>query len=208
MKKTLVALGAAAAVVAPVVALAPRAEVLRPDGVETLEDAIGACRDTGLQGWDLVDHAIDLVARKYSKYSLWHLWESPRTSFAHSRGYSNKYNVALAIVLRGLGFRVRTVHAARVQGFGQPWWRAGHTWLLVTHDGQTRDACASRVGNRTGELGFTPLSDELSVRPITGVGIACALAPIVVWHVWKAWLTGRPVSSTIYRDFDRREARA
>lgn len=192
---------ALAAAVAPVVAAAPKPDRLTPDGIETIEDAVAHCRATGTRGWDLVDEATHLVFRKYSYYSAYHWWETPRQSFERSRGQSNQYNTALARVLRALGFTVKTVHAARVRLDRAPWWHVGHTWLHVTIDGDTRDVCASRWENVAGDVEFTPMTPVRPFRGLTYVDTTLGLAPIAVAATWRSWLERKPLPRWLYRRF-------
>jgi hypothetical protein len=145
------ALGAA---LAPVWVMAP--PPTRAEGPDTVEGLVERCRESGLTGAALADRAIAAVARAYPTHSLWHLGEPPRRSLAAHRGWSHQYNTMLLLVLRGLGFDARLVHAARVRGFGYPWWLAGHTWVKVTIDGRELDACASREGSRVGGRPVAP----------------------------------------------------
>lgn len=202
MKRSLALLVGLAGLVAPVVAAAPRPQRRRPQGVATIEDAVEACRASGLEGWDLVDHATALVHAKYSHYSCYHWWETPRQSFERSRGQSNQYNTALARVLRALGFHVRTVHAARVRLSRAPWWQAGHTWLQVQVDGRVRDVCASREGNRAGAVKFVPVTMVRPFRGLTYVDTTVGLAPIALLTTWRAWLRREPLPRWMYRRFD------
>ena len=193
---------AAGAIAAPVVVGAPRTPAIAPDGVHDVQQAIDASLAADLHGWELVDHATQLVHRKYSHYSCYHWWETPAQSFARSRGQSNQYNTVLARVLRGLGFRVRTVHAARVRLTRSPWWHSGHTWLEVTVDGRTRDVCASRAENRSDDVHFIPVTAVRPFRGLTYLDTTLGLAPIVTVLVWKAWLKGEQLPRWIYRPFD------
>lgn len=186
-----------AAAVVPVVALAPRPR--KVGSARTVEDLVEALRGEGLQGRGLVDMAMSRVAAEYTHSSLWHMWESPGASLAGGRGWSHQYNTVLRDVLEGLGFDAHLVHAARVRGFRHPWWVSGHAWVKVMIDGRPHDACASRVENRTDDLGFTPVTAELPCRTVTRLGVAAALWPFVVVGVWRAWLSGRPVSPWIHR---------
>lgn len=202
-KGVLAVLGAAAAAATlPVVLRAPKARPIAPDGVTTVEEAIEACREAGLHGWDLVDHATQLVHRKYNRYSCYHWWESPEASFARSRGQANQYNTVLSHILKALGFHVRTVHAARVRLTRSPWWHTGHTWLEVTVDGYTKDVCASRAENRAGDVHFVPLSPIRPFRGLTYLDTTLGLAPIVTVLTWKAWATRTPLPRWVYRPFD------
>ncbi|MDO5737551.1 MAG: hypothetical protein Q4P15_13875 [Propionibacteriaceae bacterium] len=189
---------AAAAVVAPVAILAPRP--VKTGGARAADDVVWALRDSGMEGRELVDAAMRHVAAEYTHESLWHMWELPDASLARGRGWSHQYNTVLLDVLRGLGFDAHLVHAARVRGFRHPWWYAGHTWVEVVIDGRVHDACASRVTNKLGDVGFIPVTAELEYRSVTRLGVPLALAPFVIAGVWRAWLTGRPVSRWIYRE--------
>lgn len=186
----------------PVVLRAPRTEPIAPDGVTTIDETIAAARASGLDGWALVDHATQIVHRKYSHYSCYHWWESPEQSFTRSRGQANQYNTVLAKVLKGLGFHVRTVHAARVRLQRSPWWHSGHTWLEVTIDGRTRDVCASRAENRAGDVRFIPVTAVRPFRGLTYVDTTVGLAPIVTVLVWKALLKRDELPRWMYRPFD------
>ena len=198
MSKLVNAAMAAMATVVPGAALAPRSE--KTGGPQAADELVWTLRDSGLQGRDLVDAAMRAVAAEYTHESLWHMWESPEVSLARGRGWSHQYNTVLCDVARGLGFDAHLVHAARVRGFRHPWWYAGHAWVKVTVDGRQHDACASRVANRLGDVGFTPVTAELPYRRVTRLGVALALTPFVTVGVWRAWLTGRPVSRWIYRE--------
>lgn len=198
MRRLVNAAMTAMAAVAPVVVLAPRS--VKTGGARAADEVVWALRDEGLEGGTLVDAAMARVAGEYTHYSLWHMWESPETSLARGRGWSHQYNTVLLDVLRGLGFEARLVHAARVRGFRHPWWHSGHAWVKVTLDDRPRDACAASVTNALLDVGFTPVTAELPYRHVTRLGVALALTPFVAVGVWRAWLTGRPVSPWIYRE--------
>lgn len=187
-----------AAAVLPVVALSPRPT--KVGGAGTAAELVEALRDERVRGRAMVDMAMSRVAAEYTHSSLWHMWESPGASLAGGRGWSHQYNTVLRDVLDGLGFEVHLVHAARVRGFRHPWWVSGHAWVKVMVDGRPHDACASRVENCVGDVGFTPLTAELPCRTVTRFGVAAALWPFVVVGVWRAWLSGRPVSRWIHRE--------
>nr|WP_203569152.1 hypothetical protein [Aestuariimicrobium ganziense] len=186
---------------APVVLKAPPAVPAQPGEPTTLDEVVGRCRDSRLAGWDLVGLAQQLVHDRYTHYSAWHLWQSPQQSFANGRGLSNQYNSALAQVLEELGFEVRRVHAARVRLERAPWWHSGHTWLKVTHEGRTRDVCASRPSTAPGRVAFVPVTP---VRPFTGLtnlNTTLGLAPFVIEAVWRSLLTREPTPRWLYRRF-------
>ena len=194
-----------AAVAAPVVAKAPEPALSLPRDVRNLDEALDDCVSTRLDGWDLVDYTTNLVNQKFTRYSLWHLWEGSGLAFKNSRGFSDQYNIALGRLLAGLGYEVQAVHASRVRfdttRVGAPWWNAGHTWLRVTYGGQTLDVCASRGDHKAGRVRFSPTSDVRPVHPWTGLNIRLALAGPVIWQVWKSTLTGEPVPRWLFRGF-------
>ncbi len=186
----------AALTLGPVVAFAPAQPGNRP--APTLDDLVAQCLTSGRQGRELASEAIRAVAQAFERHSVWHLWESPTRALAGRRGWSQQYNTVLLRVLRRLGFEARLVHAARVRGFGYPWWLSGHAWVKVKIESQELDACASRGTNRVGECGFVPLTVELPVRMVTRWAVSLALVPFVAREVWAAWLTGRPVAAFVY----------
>lgn len=180
----------------PVWVMAPPPK--RVDSPDTIDGLTDACRRSGLVGKDLVDEAIRVVAAAYPAHSLWHLTESPERSLRAHRGWSHQYNTVLSEVLRALGFETHLVHAARVRGFGYPWWLSGHSWVKVIVDGRALDACASTEASRAGAPPFVPLTAELPLRIVTRWAVGAALVPFVVVEVWRAWLTGKPVAPWVY----------
>ena len=198
MKLRWVALGALGVGLIPVWAFAPTQE--RTDLPDTVDELVRACRGTGATGRELVDVAIVQVARAYPLHSMWHLWETPQRSLAAHRGWSHQYNTVLLLVLRELGFEVRLVHAARVRGFGLPWFLAGHSWAQVRTGGRWLDACASQPSSRAGHPPFVPVTPVLPLRKVTRWAVGLALVPFVIGAVWRAWLTGRDVADWVYGD--------
>lgn len=185
-------------VMGPVAIAAPAST--RPQRGRTIEDLVDELRGTGLQGRELVDSAIEKVASEFSHESAWHLWETPRMALRQGRGWSHQYNTVLLLVLRQLGFRAKLVHAARVRGWGNPWWHVGHAWVKVVIDGRTHDACASRTQNRLDEIGFTPVTVELPMRKVSRWAVGLSLSPFLAATVWRSWLTGRPVPHWVYHE--------
>lgn len=189
---------------APVIARAPEPTLNLPRDVRTLDEALNDCLGCRLEGWALVDYATALVNQKFTRYSLWHLWETSGQAFKNSRGFSDQYNLALARLLTSLGFKVRPVHARHVRfddGRNGWSWHRGHTWLQVTHAGQTLDVCAGLADHRAGRVRFRPLSEVHPYHPWTVLGTRLVLAVPVSYQVWKSWLTGRPTPGWLYRGF-------
>ncbi len=168
-----------------------------------LQTLVSWSRATGLSGWDLVDDATARVHGCLDHESSWHLWYTPTAAVRHGQGRDTQYNLALARVLRRLGFEVMVVHAAVVRGLGQPpWFQRGHLWLRVTHDGHTRDVCAGRTGNRAGHVPFVAVSEVQVARSWTPWVVAAGLAPFVVGEVWASILEGRRPAEWLYRPID------
>ena len=101
------------------------------NGIATLDDAVAACRRSGLDGWDLVAYAQHLVYRKFTFYSCRNLWDTPAGAFRRGMGYCTQYNLALKQILDRLGFDARAVFSLRVRVADDPDWTMGHTWLRV-----------------------------------------------------------------------------
>lgn len=197
------AAGALAASTLPVLAAAPKAEVRRPDGVDTLEDAVASCRASGLTGWELVEHARVLVHRKYSQYTIVTLWENAASSFRHSRGYSSQYNGALATVLTELGFDVERVWATRVRSgpTPEPWWRTAHSWVRVTHEGRTKDVCAFDIDAPVGQVSFVPRTEVRPFGKPTRRNTRIGMTPFVFARAWRSLVTGQPLPRWLVRPF-------
>lgn len=165
----------------------------------TIDEAIAAVKSSGLRGWSAVDYATRLVNARFTHYSIWHTWESPRLAYRHRRGYSNQYNGALAQILQSLGFDVEIVHAARVRAVRNPWFHAGHTWLRVTVDGSTRDVCAGNAANTSGRVHFVPQTPVRTAHVWSPHVMAFALVPFTVVPIWRHLVGNRPIPAWIYR---------
>jgi hypothetical protein len=161
-------------------------------GVVTLEGAYRLCKKTQMQGWELVDFTTRLVHDKFRIYSVRNLWDTPALAFKYGMGYCTQYNLALAQLLRRLGFEVQPVFALKIQSDSHPEWQMGHTWLRVMVDGETRDVCAGNAENKAGAVDFRPLS---TVYPGTPPALLASHLGLI-WYAgvleWKALLTRRP----------------
>lgn len=196
VRRRLLTGAALVAAVVPVVAGAPRGRA----GGTDIDTLVSQCRASGLSGWALVDDATARLHASLAHESSWHLWYTPEASVRHGQGRDTQYNLALARVLRRLGFDVRVVHAALVRGLGQPpWFQRGHLWLQVTHDGHTRDVCAGHPDNRAGHVPFAAVSEVQVARSWTPWVVAAGLAPFVVDEVWRSMLQRRRPDEWLYR---------
>lgn len=200
MRRTPLAITAAVSMVVGAYAVVAAAAPRRDNAGTTVEELTRRLQGRGLEGRELVDAATRAVAEAIPYHSAWHLWEKPETSLERRAGWSHQYNTVLLLVLRSLGFDVRLVHAARVRGFGFPWFLSGHTWVKVFVDDRWLDACASSANNRAGEVNFVPLTEELPVYVRTRWAVALALSPFVVARVWGALLTGKRVPQWVYSE--------
>jgi hypothetical protein len=169
-------------------------------GIETPDDAVAACRNSGLAGWELVTCAQRLVYRKFTHYSCRNLWDTPARAFRRGMGYCTQYNLALKQILERLGFDVQAVFSLKVRVAGAPEWAMGHTWLRVRVDGEVRDVCAGHPDNLPGRVNFTPLapvclgSDVVLLLNHLGMIVFCGFLQ------WRAPLARRPAPGWMFQD--------
>jgi hypothetical protein len=175
------------------------------DGVTTLDDAVTACRRTGLSGWALVLYAQRLVYDKFAFYSLRNGWDMPARAFARGMGYCTQYNLALGQLLERLGFAVKPVFSLRVCVLDDPDWAMGHTWLRVTLEGETFDVCAGHADNRPGSVNFVPRTPVLPGSPAAFFLTNLGLILFSGFLDWKALLTGHPAPAWMFMARPRRD---
>jgi hypothetical protein len=183
----------------PYTHLLPRDERVSVNGITTIEDAVQACQESKLLGWELVAYAQKLTATKFT-YSRRNPRDSPSKAFERGRGYCQQQALALKEIYDGLGIVARPVYANRCQ-FPPPaeadsslalvrgnrwlsaWFGArehsfGHTWLRVRVGGEELDVCPGDPTNRPGSVHFEPLSEvknlHLWLQPLTHLGSAMA----------------------------------
>ena len=173
-------------------AWALRRKSVSPSDIATIDDAVAACRRSGLDGWPLVTCAQQLVYNKFRAYSCRNLWDTPAQAFRHGTGYCTQYNLALKQIFDRLGFESEAVFSLRVRVADRPDWTMGHTWLRVNIDGDVRTVCAGRANNLPGSVNFTPLAPVLRGR--TPVLLVSHLGMILFcgYLEWRAVLTGQP----------------
>lgn len=170
------------------------------DGVMSLPDAVRLCRRSGLQDWELVNFAQQLVARKFAVYSTLNLWDPPGRAFVYGMGYCTQYNLALRLILKRLGFQTQIVFALKTRFLDNEEWTMGHTWLRLTIDCETRDVCAGRVDNRPGKVNFVPLNTVHNGNLLTMFFTHLGLILLVGTLEWKALLTGTEPPSWAYEE--------
>ncbi|HEX8997779.1 MAG TPA: transglutaminase family protein [Ktedonobacterales bacterium] len=133
------------------------------DGVTTVQDAVAACRRTGLHGWELVAYAQRLTARKFT-YSRLNTWDSPARAFERGMGYCEQQALSLKQIYDALGIESRPVFGFRCIFppkivDGMPWAGGvtGHAWLRVRIGDDERDVCPGSVANTPGVTDFRAL---------------------------------------------------
>jgi hypothetical protein len=181
-----------------VVLMLPGTIKLRPhyrrttlDGITTLDDAVDACRRTGLQGWELVAYAQQLVARKFAIYSTRNLWDTPSRAFEYGLGYCTQYNLALKQLLDRLGFDTEAVFARKVRVLTNPDWTLGHTWLRVTLQGEVREVCAGYIENEPGHVNFEPVTPVHHGRTAILLLMHLGMLAFCGFVEWRALLSGK-----------------
>jgi hypothetical protein len=150
------------------------------DGIITIDDAVQACRRSGRDGWQLVEFAQNLAARKFT-YSRRNPWDRPARAFERGMGYCQQQALALKLIYDKLGIEARPVFASRckfppsiIHGIAEPARVSGHTWLRVRIGDEVRDVCSGRLDNRPGAVHFQVMSEVRSlspwIRPFTHLG--------------------------------------
>jgi transglutaminase-like putative cysteine protease len=163
----------------PLLRRLPKQSRVEMDGITTIADAVAACRQSRLQGWELVAYAQRLVARKFT-YSRLNTWDAPDRAFERGMGYCEQQALALKHIYDQLGIPARGVFAMRckfppkvVDGVAWPGGISGHAWLRVKI-GDERDVCPGSVNNTPGVTHFEVLSTVLPwqpwIRPFTHLG--------------------------------------
>ncbi len=145
------------------------------NGILTVEDAVAACKDTGLKGWELVAYAQSLVAHKIN-YARTNPWDSPETSFRQGQGYCMQQAQALEKVYNALGIQCRLVYADRCRFWSSDLTNTvviSHAWLKVTINGEEKDVCPGDINNFPGYTNFDVLSKvknmKTPLRPLTHI---------------------------------------
>ena len=153
--------------------LLPERDRTTVDGVTTIDDAVAACRASGLVGLELAAYAQSLAARKI-KYSRRNPWDSWARSFERGMGYCIQQGMALKSLLDRLGIEAVPVQSFRcafppaiVHGVPEPAGVSGHLWLRVRVDGKEYDVCPGKETNRPGVVHFAVLSPVRRVRAWT-----------------------------------------
>lgn len=179
-------------------ALAGRAP-RRDEGVETIADAVQACRRSGLAGWELVAYAQPLVYHKFIFYSCRNLWDTPAQAFRYGMGYCTQYNLALKQLLEQLDIATQAVTSFKVSVRDNSDWSMGHTWLRVTVHGEVRDVCAGHIDNRPGHVNFTPVAPVWPVDVPALFLLHLGMIPFCGYLEWRSRLTRRPLPAWMFQ---------
>jgi hypothetical protein len=164
----------------PLLRRLPKQNRVSMDAITTIDDAVEACRQTRLQGWELVAYAQNLAAKKFT-YSRLNTWDTPSRAFERGMGYCEQQTLALKKIYDKLGIETRPVFAMRcnfppkvVDGVYWPGGISGHAWLRVRIGNEERDVCSGSVNNKPGVTHFEVHSRVLNwypwLRPFTHVG--------------------------------------
>lgn len=108
----------------------------------TLEDAVKACNDTGLVGWELVTYARNLTAERMSA-KIFHPWDSPEKAFGRGAGQLFQKTLALKQIYDRLGIPNRVVyaHIDFVKEEPKEWRKfpiLGHIWIRIQMGDEVR----------------------------------------------------------------------
>ena len=135
-----------------------------------IDDAVRACRETGLSGWELVAFAQRLVSSRMS-YSYFNSYDMPEVAFEKGMGYCWQQAGALNKILQKLGVDSRLVHAFRNRfpdvvrdGVTIHIGVSGHVWCRVRVGGEEKDVCPGKAENTPGKLHFAPLGKVYNFR--------------------------------------------
>lgn len=153
----------------PMVRRLPKEPRVSLDGITTIADAVSACEQSGLEGWDLIGYAQNIVARKM-RYSRLNPWDSPSRAFERGMGYCLQATLALKEIYDRLGIGSSLVYAykckfpgSKVDGVWQDEHFSTHAWLRISLNGMELDVDPASRRNTPGRVNFERHSD---VRPL------------------------------------------
>ena len=137
----------------------------RRPGLEdlTLDQAAVQLRQSGAEGWSIVEQARLLVGERMA-YCRRNGFDSYNKAFRRGYGYCEQSALALAHLLRLLGFDARPVHSERNRFPGRDT-PTGHAWVRVFYSGEGRDVDPHYQNPATGEVLFEPGEDVREYSP-------------------------------------------
>jgi hypothetical protein len=130
----------------------------------TVDDVVKQCRNSGLNGWELVEFAQKLVSGNM-KYAYNNSFNMPKKAFKKGKGYCWHQSGVLNSILRKLDFKSRLVFSVKnlvpekmVEGVLIKEHYSGHVWCRVNFDGVEKDVCPGSIKNKPGVIHFKPIS--------------------------------------------------
>jgi len=132
----------------------------------TIAQAAQNLRQTGKNGWTLVEAARALVAERM-QYCRRNSFDRADKAFERGYGYCQQQSYALAEVLTHLGFKARVVGAFRNRL--QDGKVGGHAWVGVSVGGETRYIDSLHYDADANKINFTPLTRVFNYTPITRI---------------------------------------
>ena len=131
----------------------------RQPGLEdlTLDQAAVQLRQSGAEGWSIVEQARLLVGERMA-YCRRNGFDSYKTAFRRGYGYCEQSAFALAELLGKLGFDAWPVHCERNR-FPDRDSPTGHAWVQVSYGGETREIDPKHQDPATGGVLFEPLHE-------------------------------------------------
>jgi len=136
---------------------------MRP-GLEPMDLSQAAQRllDTGKTGWDLVEAARGLVAKRM-QYSRRNSFDRDGKAFERGYGFCTQQAYALVDLITKLGFEAKPVHAFRNKfpdrGSG------GHTWVSVSLNGERKYVDSIFYDAESREITFCPVTKVYNHTP-------------------------------------------
>lgn len=187
--RSLLRLGALATYFAPILIPRGRGEGI-DEGIPDIPDAVQRCRESGLQGRELIDFATRLVREQFLVYSIRTPWKPARWAWRDRVGHAQQYNRALSQILTQLGVANELVFCARVRTTNEtPWWWMNHVWVRVIVDDRERDVCA-RHGRTVGDVAFQPLERIQPFQTRTRITTTTAACIGSAWEQWSTLIGG------------------
>ncbi len=98
----------------PMLRRLPKQDRVSMDGITTIDDVVEACKQTQMQGWELVAYAQNLAAKKFT-YSRLNTWDTPSRAFERGLGYCEQQALALKKIFDKLGIETRPVFCYALQ---------------------------------------------------------------------------------------------
>lgn len=129
-----------------------------------IEEAVDKCKESALDGWNLVAFAQKLVFNNM-EYSYTNSFDKPEKAFEKGMGYCWQQASSLNLILNKLGIESHLVHAVKnhfpdkiYKGVLVKSHYSGHVWCRVKIDKVEKDVCPGNANNTPGLNHFIPIS--------------------------------------------------